>query len=384
MIRASAASVPSVLVIDDEPDNFDVIEALLSDQPYEFHYASSGEEAIAALDAFQPDIILLDVMMPGLDGLEVCRQIKAMPEWRAVPIIMVTALNSRQDLAQCLKTGADDFIGKPLNSVELRARINSMLRIKRQYDTLQKNIDIQTNTINVLENSLQELRGNLATIFPHELNTPLHGVLTSLDLLMTDLDEMSKDDIRELLTISFQSACRMETLIQRFLNYLSLTLGTTRSSYQEQSSSTRITSMVEGYAQQVNRQGDLTCQVEAVELAIAPHHLDWIIREVIDNAFKFSSFGQSVTVQGCPVQDDCVPLMFQLIVKNEGRGMTEEQIQSIGPFMQFERTAYEQRGTGLGLEIAHRTVHLYGGNITLSSVYQKETATTITLPLEKP
>ena len=101
-----------ILVIDDEPDNFDVIETLLNAQDYGLHYASGGMEAIANLDHYQPDLILLDVMMPGLDGMEVCRRIKAMPAWKAVPIMMVTALGAKSDLAACLAAGANDFISK--------------------------------------------------------------------------------------------------------------------------------------------------------------------------------------------------------------------------------------------------------------------------------
>lgn len=112
----------SILVIDDEPDNFDVIEAFLSQQDYILHYAPSGQEAIASLNLFQPDLILLDVMMPGTDGITVCKQIKAMPQWQPVPIIMVTALTGKEDLARCLQAGAEDFISKPVNAVELRAR----------------------------------------------------------------------------------------------------------------------------------------------------------------------------------------------------------------------------------------------------------------------
>lgn len=129
---------PSILVVDDEPDNFDVIEALLSSQDYQLHYATNGQEAIASLELFQPDVILLDVMMPGMDGIEVCQRIKSMPQWESVPIIMVTALTSKEDLAKCLEAGADDFISKPLNSLEFRARVKSMLRIKKQYDRLER------------------------------------------------------------------------------------------------------------------------------------------------------------------------------------------------------------------------------------------------------
>jgi DNA-binding response OmpR family regulator len=167
---------PSVLVIDDEPDNFDVIDTFLSNQDYHLYYAADGQEAIASIDTYNPDLILLDVMMPVMDGIEVCRQIKAISKWQVVPIIMVTALSSKSDLANCLSAGADDFISKPVNAVELRARVHSMLRIKQQYDNIQTLSRIQENTINVLEGTLNELRGNLASSLSHELNTPLNGI----------------------------------------------------------------------------------------------------------------------------------------------------------------------------------------------------------------
>ncbi|XZN96393.1 MAG: putative bifunctional diguanylate cyclase/phosphodiesterase [Microcoleus sp.] len=131
---------PSVLVVDDEPDNFDVIQALLSDREYDLYYASSGQFAIDSLDVFRPDVILMDVMMPDLDGIEVCQRIKALPQWESVPIIIVTALSAKEDLARCLKAGADDFISKPVSGLELRARVNSMLRIKQHYDDLQASL----------------------------------------------------------------------------------------------------------------------------------------------------------------------------------------------------------------------------------------------------
>jgi PAS domain S-box-containing protein len=131
-------NLASILIIDDESDNFDVIETLLSGQDYQLHYVASGQEAIANLDTFRPDLILLDVMMPVMDGITVCKHIKALPKWKSVPIIMVTALSSKEDLAACLNAGADDFISKPLNSLEFRARVRSMLRIQDQHNQLER------------------------------------------------------------------------------------------------------------------------------------------------------------------------------------------------------------------------------------------------------
>ncbi|MEB3289141.1 MAG: diguanylate cyclase, partial [Leptolyngbya sp.] len=126
----------SILVVDDEPDNFDVIEAFLTQAEYHLDYVESGEKALALLPVLQPDLILMDVMMPGIDGLTLCRQIKASNEWQSVPIIMVTALASKETLAQCLEAGADDFVSKPVNRLELIARVRSMLRIRQQYQQL--------------------------------------------------------------------------------------------------------------------------------------------------------------------------------------------------------------------------------------------------------
>lgn len=159
---------PSILVIDDEPDNFDVVETLLDGENYQLHYASGGQQAIARLSSFQPDVILLDVMMPHLDGIEVCRRIKADPQWQAVPIIIVTALTAKEDLAHCLNAGADDFISKPLNSVELRARVNSMLRIKQQHDNLQGLLKLQEDMVNMIV---------------HDLRNPLASIVISTEML---------------------------------------------------------------------------------------------------------------------------------------------------------------------------------------------------------
>ncbi|MEG3898060.1 EAL domain-containing protein [Microcoleus sp. SVA1_B6] len=157
---------PSILVIDDEPDNFDVIETLLSEQDYVLHYAANGQEAIASLDLFKPDVILLDVMMPGIDGIEVCQRIKAMPQWEPVPIIMVTALTTKTDLARCLTAGADDFISKPVNRLELIARVRSMLRIHQQYQ--------QLATFNAtLEETVQQRTAQLQTTIFQDALTQL-------------------------------------------------------------------------------------------------------------------------------------------------------------------------------------------------------------------
>ncbi|ELR99856.1 EAL domain-containing response regulator [Gloeocapsa sp. PCC 73106] len=171
----------SILIVDDEPDNFDVIEAFLSGQDYQLHYADSGSEAIASLNILQPDLILLDVMMPGTDGIELCRRIKAMPQWKSVPIVMVTALAGKQTLARCLDVGADDFISKPFNRLELIARIGSMLRIHDQYQ--------QLNALNTeLETLVQQKTAQLQALIFEDALTDLPTRYHLLQLLSKALE----------------------------------------------------------------------------------------------------------------------------------------------------------------------------------------------------
>jgi len=179
---SSPLSAPlSIVVVDDEPDNFEVIEALLSPEDYQLHYAPSGEVALASLELFQPDLILLDVMMPGMDGIAVCQQLKGLPQWQGVPIIMVTALASKQDLARCLAAGADDFIGKPVSAIELRARVRSMLRIRQQFQQL-------THFNSRLETTVQHRTRALSNRIYRDSVTQLPSRASLLQTLQINLD----------------------------------------------------------------------------------------------------------------------------------------------------------------------------------------------------
>jgi len=370
----------SLLIVDDEPDNFDVIETLLSEQDYQLHYAASGQEAIASLDLFDPDLILLDVMMPGIDGIEICRQIKAMSKWQAVPIIMVTALSSKSDLANCLTAGADDFISKPVNAIELRARVHSMLRIKQQYDNIQNLYHIQENTINLLDSTLNELRGNLASTLSHELNTPLNGILGTIAWLKDELEDMDMAQIREILGWAHDSARRLETLTKKFLIYLGLELSASQQhkieSARTQFSASAIEAELKYQAQKVNRSNDLLLTLEEAEIALSERYLSTMLHELIDNALKFSSPETTIKVSSQVLGE-----MLHLSVQDSGQGMTEEQIAKIGAFMQFERKKYEQQGAGIGLKIVQKIVELAGGEFSITSIYEKETTVHLTLPI---
>ena len=140
--------IARVLVVDDNPDNIEIIAARLSFRGYEIIEARNGEEALAAVASEPPDLILLDVMLPDIDGHEISRRIKGNEELPFIPIILVTAKDLTQDKVAGLEAGADDYVTKPINFPELEARVRSMLRIKRLQDELEeKNRELERISI---------------------------------------------------------------------------------------------------------------------------------------------------------------------------------------------------------------------------------------------
>ena len=129
---------PRILIADDNPMNVDILQKRLAVQGYEILTAADGEEALAAARDYQPDLILLDVMMPKMDGIEVCRQLKADPAAPFIPVVMVTAKADTKDIVAGLEAGGDEYLTKPVDQASLVARVKSMLRIKQMHDTIQE------------------------------------------------------------------------------------------------------------------------------------------------------------------------------------------------------------------------------------------------------
>jgi class 3 adenylate cyclase len=126
----------TILVVDDIPQNIRLLEAVLAPKGYELLTAGSGEEALDVLTRCQPDLILLDIVMPGIDGFEVCRRIRSDPTTAFLPVVMITASGDKEKI-QAIEVGADDFVTKPFDQAELLARVRSLLRIKRYHDTIE-------------------------------------------------------------------------------------------------------------------------------------------------------------------------------------------------------------------------------------------------------
>jgi two-component system, sensor histidine kinase and response regulator len=369
----------SILVIDDQPENFEVIEALLENMNYTLSYASGGKAAIDSLDKFDPDLILLDVMMPEIDGIEVCKQIKAIPRWQAVPIIMITSLSSTENLAHCLTTGADDFLSKPVNGVELRARVHSMLRIKKQHDRIESLSKLQRNSIGSLKNTLDELNSDLAISFPKESDTPLHNILDKIQLLQQDFHKMSLPKIRELLESANSSAIELDQFHQSFLFTRQLSSSIPVTGKQE------ICSAKIAIEQITTRQIDqsqsplkLIFDIEDADLAVTPKHLQYIVVELLEYIIKISTAKDFVNIHGHIVNDE-----FHFYIDNRKISINSIPLAELSAAIKFNIASSADNELTKGLKIAKKIVEIHEGIFLIGNSDLNEATIYITLPLTR-
>ncbi len=367
----------SILVVDDQAENFDVIQALLQNIDYSLHYANHGKTAIDSLDKFDPDLILLDVMMPEIDGIEVCKQIKSNPRWQAVPIIMVTSLSSTDNLARCLNAGADDFISKPINGIELRARVHSMLRIKKQHDRIESLSRLQRNNINSLKSSLHDLNSDLAIGFPKESDAPLYNVLDKTQLLLQDFHKMPLAKIKEILLSINQSAIELDQFQQSFLFTRQLSQSLPDSDKQR-SCLTRI-SIEQIVIKRVEKSQvlpKLIFDIEDVELAVLPKHLQDIITEFIDYILKLSNSSNSINIYGHTMNDE-----FHFYIDNRGVNIKDIPLTELSTSIRFNPVSNTDHDLSIGLKIAKKIVEIHEGLFLISNITPTEATIYITLPL---
>src|SRR6266704_2334736 len=188
---AERAGTGSVLVVDDDQRNVRLMESILRSSGYQVLKAYNGEEALRIVEDDSPDLLLLDVMMPKMSGFELCQRLKGRYETRLLPIIMVTALNALEDKVQALEYGADDFLSKPINKVELLAKVRSVLRVKALHDELEKNrLEIEKKNQELIR--MEGFKESMMQMVVHDLKNPLASIMGNVELIQMQSAETVK------------------------------------------------------------------------------------------------------------------------------------------------------------------------------------------------
>lgn len=345
---------PHLLIVDDERSTRETLEAFLSPEGYEIFLAVNGAEALARLPDINPDTILLDVMMPDMDGYEVCRSIKANKSWSHIPIILVTALDSKQDMLRGLEAGADEFLSKPVNRLELRARVRTMLRIKKQYDDLAAAL---------------QLKDDLVNMAVHDMRTPLTTIMGFSQLLLerNDVGPKSHADLEHIL----RQAQRLQGFTQDMLMLAKIEQGRLSLSRSELDVNDLILKIMQDHQVMADPRGiTLVTQIPpgpAPSILLDAPLFQRVVENLLSNALKFSPLKSTIMVQveypNAGAGSAQTPAV-RLKVLDQGPGIPAEDRERI--FNKFEIVGLKQKGVsqiGLGLAFCKLVIEAHGGDI---------------------
>ncbi|NDJ62743.1 MAG: hybrid sensor histidine kinase/response regulator [Chloroflexi bacterium] len=362
-----------ILVVEDAQSLRKDILEMLSFEGFEVIGAENGKEGVEQAYKQLPNLIICDIMMPVMDGFQVLHELRKNPVMATVPFIFLTARTDRVDHRKGMNLGANDYLTKPFTVSELLATVHARLAQEAEW-------------VSTTENRLDELRGNIIRSLPHELRTPLNVILGFSDLLIADCHSMDASRIEDMARHINDAGMRLYQLVENFLIYANLELA--------KADERRLDTLQNGYlanpaetvrtaarikVHQLKRSDDLEMAVEDVAaVGVVEEYLKKIVEELVDNACKFSEEGHKVHVKAAAVDG-----RYVLAVRDEGRGMTPEQIRNVGAYMQFDRQLYEQQGNGLGLVISRRLAELHGGELVIESVLEQGTIVTVTLPIRE-
>ena len=359
---------PSILVIDDEPDNFDVVESFLNNLNCQLHYAARGKTALEMLEVFRPDVILLDLMMPELNGLEVCRIIKQDSRWKSVPIIMITALTSKEDMAACLDAGASDFLSKPVNGVELRARVKSMIRMKQQYDDLE---------------SLLQTREDMVRMIVHDLRNPLTTIMLSSSML--DDANLSIERKKEKIERLTRSSHRLQSLIDSLLLMAKIEAGKMVLKYTSTNLNQMCLALAEDFeaiAAQKNLEiivqlpEDSQSNLESPQVNVDISIFRRILDNLLSNSIKFSPSNNQIIISVEYPESGGA----NISVADRGIGTTDEMKLVIFDKYEIGTPVQNTAQLGLGLAFCKLAIEAHGGSISVKNNEPQGSIFTIAIP----
>ena len=374
---ADATIKPTLLVVDDVPDNLDVMVELLGND-YQVKVASSGERALKILAQGKiPDLILLDVMMPEMDGFEVCRQIKADPKTNDVPVIFLTAMSDTTDVTKGFAVGAVDFVTKPADPPILRARIETQLKLRRSFAELKRNRIALIEKNAVLEDNLR-LRDEVERIAQHDLKNPVAGIISFAGNLLDDANLATEH--KEIIQYIEQSAYSILKMVHLSLDLYKMEQGT----YEFNPNPVdllplllRIMKEMSSEAASREVQMLLTRKGEPVDPTIA-------VRVLGDELLCYSMFNNLLrnAMEAARAQTvieiDLAPSEDKVVISITNDGVVPSEIR--GTFFDKFSTAGKQGGTGLGTFSAQLIAKTQNGDIAMSTSDEAHT-TTITVHL---
>lgn len=360
----AANPVARILVVDDQPANIQVVGSVLGKLGHEIVPASDGPTALRRLALRVPDLILLDLLMPDMDGCEVCRRLHENPAWKDIPVIFLSAADDKDFIVRALESGGVDYITKPFNQAELISRVRTQLALKSARDRLAR-----------LAEDKDELMGVLA----HDLKSHLGGMQMSAQLLADRIASQPDDRTRQLAENIRRSSGQILEFVKEFLANSAADHGIAVKLAALDLSEAAVAA-VKQYQEPAWRK-QLVIETELATTATTvladPTALDQVLDNLLSNALKFSSPGKRIFVRVRPVNAH-----VECQIQDQGPGFAPEDKGRL--FQRYARLSARPTGgepsTGLGLSIVWKLIQAMNGTLTCETSLGAGTTFTIRLP----
>jgi two-component system sensor histidine kinase/response regulator len=354
-----------ILVVDDTQTNREVMARILARKKYQNKLVASGEEALLAVAERHPDLILLDISMPGLNGYQVCERLKADERTRDIPVVFISAHDETEDKVRAFHVGGVDYITKPFKIEEVLARVDTQIVLSGQRKAILQ---------------LNEIKDQLLRTVSHDLKNPLHVIMGYASLLIDGGYATSVDDVSNMSKAIYNSAERMYTLVTNLLELSQLEDGGGLQLFPMSLTQLCMDMMPEFEVTAQAKNQTLTLDMPTTDLMVNGDmmRLGQVLSNLVSNAIKYTPENGQVTVK---VQQE--GLFVVVSIEDNGFGIPSDAIpQLFDKFFRVTRSEYRTiEGTGLGLSIVKAIIEQHQGKIWVESELDKGSKFIFSLPV---
>ena len=366
------SEIPDILIVDDVPDNLKILGFILKREGYKVRPVPNGMLALQVASKEKPDLILLDIMMPEMDGYEVCRRLKENPALKDIPVIFISALNDTKDIVKALEAGGVDFITKPFQAEEVKARVNTHLKLHLQsLKLLQQSKELQ---------ELNATRDKFFSIIAHDLRGPLGGFMGLSEMMADESIPIGPAEKREMSLALSQSARHLYNLLENLLEWSQMQGGRSNFNPKLISLNQAIIESLKLAAESVKKK-NITLAIDIpkeLEVFADMNMLQTIIRNLVSNAIKFTPRDGSVAITATLAEN----LSAVFSVKDTGIGMNSALVSTLFHLsVNSSRPGTDgENSTGLGLLLCKEFVEKHGGELWVESEEGKGSTFYFTIP----
>ncbi len=357
-----------ILIVDDTPANLRVLSATLSGRGYEVRCVNSGAMALTVARNAPPDLILLDIKMPEMDGYQVCQQLKSDPKTYEIPVIFLSALDDIADKVKAFTAGGVDYITKPFQTEEVLARVKNQLTISH----LRQKLTAQNDELMRSNLELEQF----ASVVSHDLQQPLQVIVGFARMLEKKSQNWQSEDTKKFLGHILVSGTHMQELIRDLLAYSRV--NTSDPAYEPVDCNEVLSQVLNNLQMAIARSNAVVDYPSLPTVMANESQLEQVFQNLISNALKFQRPNTTPRVEISVTQED----EWQFSFKDNGIGIKPEKFPSI--FQMFKRLHKRQEypGTGIGLAICQKVIDAHGGRIWVESEPGIGTVFHFTLPVK--